>query len=126
MGRPLLFKTPKALQDKIDEYFRITPFEDQMITGLAVFLDTSRSTLMDYQGKDDFSYIVKKAKERIEFVAEKKAEKQGRPFDIFRLKQHNWTDKQEIDMNHSGMISLAALAEQRQNPLLESGEEDEL
>lgn len=31
-----------------------------MITGLALALDTTRDTLMDYEGKDEFSDTIKK------------------------------------------------------------------
>src|SRR5258708_40230966 len=96
-GRPLKFKSVVELQEKIDEYFRITKPEEYMITGLAYHLDTSRVTLMEYGGKDEFSNAVKKGKERIEMSYEKRLIKQGRSGDIFALKNFDWKDQQHVD-----------------------------
>jgi hypothetical protein len=101
-GRPLKFQSPKELQDKIDEYFQSTPIEEQMITGLAVHLDTSRETLCDYESTEnsrkEFSDTVKKAKERIEFAYEKRGLKVGNAFDIFRLKNMGWRDNYQNEI----------------------------
>lgn len=98
LGRPLKFQSVEELQKKIDEYFLITPIDEQMITGLALHLDTSRETLLDYQKRDSFSDTIKKAKLRIEHAYEKRGLKVGNAFDIFRLKNMGWTDRQEQDV----------------------------
>lgn len=95
------FKSVKALQEKIDAYFNETPLHEQTITGMALFLDTTRETLCDYQVKDKYSDIIKKAKLRVEHACELVGVERGRPFDIFRLKQLGWTDKQENDVRLS-------------------------
>jgi hypothetical protein len=97
IGRPLKFKTPKKLEQRITEYFEScfeTKWEDELqrdedgnklkdetgawvykpvrkkvlvkpmsITGLAIALDTSRRTLLDYSEKDGYSHSIKKALE---------------------------------------------------------------
>lgn len=103
-GRPPHWKTPEALQADIDAYFAVTPIEEQMITGLCIHLDIDRVTLLDYNEKDEFSSVVKKAKTRIEHAWERRLMKQGRSGDIFALKQFKWKDQNSIE--HSGEIKL--------------------
>lgn len=99
VGRPPKWNTPEELQKEIDEYFRDCT-ENQIplsITGLALALDTTRETLMDYQNDDEFSYTVKRAKLRIENAYEQRLILNGRAGDIFALKNFGWKDKQEIE-----------------------------
>lgn len=103
-GRPLKFSTVEILQSKIDEYFANTPLDQQTITGLAISLDTSRETLMNYENRDEFFDTVKKAKDKIEYAYEMRGLKVGAAFDIFRLKNMGWKDKQETE--HSGGLEI--------------------
>lgn len=98
-GRPKKFKSVKELQKKIDAYFVDCEENEEpvTVTGLCIWLDTTRETLMDYQESDEFSDTIKKAKQRIENAYEKRLIKRGNAGDIFALKQFGWTDKQEID-----------------------------
>lgn len=98
-GRPLKFATSEELQSKIDKYFELTPIELQTITGLALHLDTSRETLMEYQERPDFIDTVKKAKLRIEHAYEIRGMEKGGAFDIFRLKNMGWKDKYENELS---------------------------
>lgn len=111
-GRPLKFKTVKALQDAIDKYF--TDCEEMgeplTVTGLAIALKTTRETLMDYQEKDGYSDAVKMAKLKIENAYEKRLIARGNGGDIFALKQFGWTDKQETKIEAGE--SLASAVEQ--------------
>lgn len=104
-GRPLKFKNVKALQEQIDAYFATTPLHEQTITGMALHLDTSRETLCDYQARDKYSDIIKRAKLQVEHACELVGIEKGRPFDIFRLKQLGWKDKQESDVNLNAELS---------------------
>jgi hypothetical protein len=117
MGRPLKFNSVEDLQIKIDEFFEITPVEDRTITGLALHLNTFRDVLMDYEAGNydddkDFSSTIKRAKARIANEYEKRLVKRGNAGDIFALKNFGWSDKQEIDMNIKGEVSLSGLAKQ--------------
>lgn len=100
-GRPPKWETPEQLQKEIDEYFEYCKEtkEPLTITGLAIALDTTRETLMDYQNNDEFSYTVKRAKQVIENAYEKRLIQNGRSGDIFALKNFGWVDKQEVDAN---------------------------
>lgn len=95
-GRPLKFQSVEELQKKIDEYFGTTSEERQTITGLALYLDTSRETLMNYEEKDGYFDTIKRAKDRIQETYEHSLKKRGNAGDIFALKNFGWTDKQEI------------------------------
>lgn len=107
-GRPPKFKSVKELQKKIDAYFVRCEKEDEplMITGLALALDTTRDTLMDYEGKDEFSDTIKKAKLKIEHAYELRNIKRGNAGDIFALKNFGWKDKTESDVTLGGSINV--------------------
>lgn len=107
-GKPLKFKTPEELQHRIDAYFadklepKFTPdgavyYEPITITGLALALDTTRETLMDYQERDEYSDTVKRAKLMVENYAEKMlfiGKSATGP--IFALKNHGWRDQKDV------------------------------
>lgn len=103
-GRPLKFKTVKELEAKIEAYFNscfdiryltkkdgspifdkddLPAFEKRQVkpftvTGLAVFLDTTRQTLLEYQGEVEgrqkanpgYADAITRAKTRIEAYAD--------------------------------------------------------
>jgi len=96
-GRPLKFETLKELTDIADEYFKVTPWEEWTITGLALELDTTRDVLIDYQEKDEFSYAVKKYKMMVHNAYERDLRRKGRSGDIFALKNFGWRDTQHLD-----------------------------
>ncbi len=108
--RPLLFKTKEDLQEKIDAYFASCyRFNEETninecirpltISGLAVELETSRKTIIEYDEKEEFSNTIKKAKERIENWTEEQLYRNTQVTGvIFNLKNnYDWKDKQEID-----------------------------
>lgn len=97
VGRPLKFPTVEDLQLAIDGYFEHTPKDEWTITGLAMALDTSRKVLVDYEGRDEYSNAVKKAKMKVENGYEIDLKKHGRSGTIFALKNFDWKDKQEIE-----------------------------
>lgn len=100
VGRPLKYKTVEELQERVDAYFEVTPKDEWTITGLALFLDTYRQTLLNYEHRDEFLDTIKKAKQRVENGYEIDLKKHGRSGTIFALKNFDWTDKKEIE--HSG------------------------
>lgn len=107
-GRPLKFATVEELQQKIDDYFAVTVPAYYTITGLALALDTDRSTLCEYGdgNRDDkdprYSYTIKEAKTRIEHGYELSLRTRGSAGDIFGLKNFGWTDQQQIDHTTNG------------------------
>ncbi len=112
VGRPLKFKTVKELEEKIDEYFNTVKIAEWTITGLALHLDTFRSVLCDYEGKDEYSNTIKKAKQMVEHSYELDLKKAGRSGTIFALKNFDWKDKTESDVKVSGGLNLTDLFNQ--------------
>ena len=104
VGRPLKFETVEIMQDLLNAYFDNVPDNEWTITGLALALDTSRETLMDYEEKDEFSDTVRAAKSRVESYTVQRLFMNNPTGSIFNLKNNfNWKDKQEIE--HSGDMS---------------------
>ena len=100
-GRPLKFKSVKKLQQKIDEYFDNCDEHEKPygIVGLAVHLDTTRNTLIDYQGRPEFSRTIEKAKERCQAWVEQHMLLKGNAGAIFWMKNHGWQDKKTLEVN---------------------------
>jgi hypothetical protein len=74
--------------------------ERPTITGLALALDTTRATLMEYEERDnELSVIIKRAKTTVEYYYEQGAAAgEIHPaVGIFALKNFNWTDVIQIN-----------------------------
>ncbi len=96
-GRPPTFATPEDLEKKCNEYlvYCVENEEKPTITGMTLFVGfCSRASWDDYDKRQDFSYIVKRAKMTIE----NSYEVSGGTFDIFALKNMGWKDKTEVEM----------------------------
>lgn len=88
---------------------RMTKQIPYTITGLAVFLGTSRETLIDYQGRKEFSDTIKEAKDKCENFVELSLLDKNPTGAIFNLKNnYGWKDKTEVDNNISGGVSISA------------------
>ncbi|MGX4584047.1 terminase small subunit [Paenibacillus chitinolyticus] len=133
VGRPLKFQSVGELEVRIMEYFnscyeeewiemlvddetvwrprldrfgipmrkQVRPFT---ISGLAVYLGTTRQTLLNYEEKDEFFDTIKYAKAKIENYTEEQlfnSQAKNMTGIIFNLKNNydQWSDKQEVDMN---------------------------
>lgn len=125
-GRPPMYNDPDHLQDEIDAYFKegvtkktyvcgppnaryTVEIEVPTITGLCNFLGfESRQSFYAYEDKPEFSYTIKKARQRIEQHYEENLQFGNVPGSIFALKNFGWSDKQEIDQKteHSGGIDI--------------------
>jgi len=96
-GRPAHFETPEELEKKCAEYFTHCQDNEEKptITGLTLFVGfSSRSSWDDYDKKNEFSYIVKRAK----LAVENSYENHGQTIDIFALKNMGWADKQQLEL----------------------------
>jgi len=117
-GRPFKFTDPDKLDNQIEEFFIWCKNKDKIptITGLAVYLDTDRHTLLNYENSleneayDELNYDVKvrlitsikRAKQRVESEYEQALfSKNSAVGAIFTLKNnYNWVDKQEIEQSN--------------------------
>jgi len=105
VGRPPKFESVEQLESLIESYFTHcdTEKEPYTITGLALWLDTSRETLLDYQEKDGFSDTIKRAKLKCENWVEKGmlGNKVNPTAGIFNLKNnYGWRDKVEQEVTN--------------------------
>ena len=118
-ARKLKFQTPEIMRKKIDDYFLSISYkapkknkdgeeivnglgevymetvflEEPTVTGLALYLDTNRMTLCNYEGDERFCDVVKYAKSTIEKHYELRNIKRGKAGDIFALKNFGWKDE---------------------------------
>ena len=120
-GRPLAFKSPQELQEKIDFYFDhcdnriqqvyspkaeavievINP-EPYTMSGLALACGVDRRTILDYGTKEEFSLTIKNARAKVEYDVEMRLVEKGGSGPIFNLKNNfGWVDKTETDNTHS-------------------------
>lgn len=116
-GAPPRYTSPDDLQSKIEEYFTdgvnkrkiVTKAGQEVeipyytISGLAYYLGfESRQSFYDYEKHDKFSYIIKKARLRIEMMYEEMLAMGYPTGAIFALKNMGWQDKTDSDINISG------------------------
>lgn len=128
-GRPPLYKTNKALQDKVLEYINSCPDKKEVVTkdgniitipsptisGLCYFLGfESRQSYYDYEQRPEFSYTLKRAKLFIENEYEKQLHNPNCTGAIFALKNFGWKDKQlELNVNGDGINVVVANEEDK-------------
>lgn len=102
-GRPLKFKTVEDLDEKIEAYFSECKETDKpmTITGLALALDTTRETILDYEDRKEFSDTIKRAKLRCqEYTENYLYTGKNATGAIFSLKNnYGWVDRTEVDNN---------------------------
>ncbi len=112
VGRPKKYRNVDELQNLIDEYFSLCDENRRpyTITGLALYLDMDRKTLLRYEKdyEDEYRHTIKRAKERVQEFVEcclfKKGIAQGV---IFNLKNNfGWEDKQSVDSNVSNTVTI--------------------
>jgi len=121
--QPAYYTNKEELQTEIDRYFEETPNDEIAITGLALFLwFTSRQALINYQNKDEYFDTIKRAKMRVELAYEKRLIARGNGWDVFALKNFDWTDKQEIDQRNLNIDTtpqeLASMTDEQLQALL--------
>lgn len=101
-GRPSTYETPEQLEKAVEEY--LDGSEVKTITGLALALGfESRQSLYDYEKRDEFSYIIRRAKLFVENYYELQLlTSNSSTGPKFALQQMGWSDKQEIDHTSKG------------------------
>lgn len=98
VGRPAHYTTPGELEAKVQEYFA-DPDNKPTITGLAYHLGfESRQSLYDYEQKGEFSYIIKRARLRVEMGYENDLRGNNAAGPIFALKNMGWKDHNRTEL----------------------------
>lgn len=108
-GRPRKYEKVKEIEEKIEKYFNVCDKEGRpyTVTGLAIALDMSRKTLLEYCDRTDedgveYRNSIKKAKDRCEAKIEEGllSGTYNATGAIFNLKNnYGWKDKQEIEQS---------------------------
>lgn len=116
MGNRPKYTNPDDMQALIHLYFEdckknrvgkanpesVTEDYHPTVSGLALVLDLSRTTLINYEGKEEFKDTVSEAKARIESYNEQ-ALYQNVSGVIFNLKNNfGWKDKSEVENSGPG------------------------
>ena len=105
-GRPLAFNSVEELEEKIEAYFSsedcyLIQGEETIyaptMSGLAMYLNVDRKTIVNYSNKEEYFHTIKKARARIESHLEKKLYGNNVTGLIFNLKNNfDWKDKSEV------------------------------
>lgn len=109
-GRPMEFNSAEELEEKVDAYFNSEdayfqqgdsePFFAPTMSGLALYLEVDRKTLINYGKKEKFFRTIQKARARVEQAQEMRLYGNNVAGVIFSLKNNfGWADKQEIEMS---------------------------
>ena len=100
-GRPPIWTDPIELKQLVFDYFNKE--KEITLAGLAKYLGIARSTLYEYEEKDQFSDIIKKARQTVEEVYEKRLIYSDKPTGvIFALKNMGWADQLKTDVTTKG------------------------
>lgn len=120
-GRPPKFKDIEELDELLSRYFQVCKDDKKIPTkaGMALYLDTTRETLGDYEGKEEFSYTIKRAYQLIEEAWNQKlggnTQVAGSIFYLKNAFHKDYKDKQEVDTTIKGSISLTDLFDKSRN-----------
>ena len=102
-GRPPYFDCPEDMQLKIDEYIELGG--KLTISGLAYHLGfETRKSFYDYEEKEEFVYIIKRARLYMEMYYEELTQGNNVAGPIFVLKNMGWEDKQGHEFSEGGII----------------------
>lgn len=118
LGRPKIFRSATELERHVLKYFDECETKEKpyTIAGLAASLGISRNTLHQYGKREDFRDVIKGAVTHIEASVESiMLQGKAQAGSIFWLKNHGWTDKQEIDINDVSKLSRDELIEKVKN-----------
>jgi hypothetical protein len=100
-GRPPKYASPEDMQRDIDAYFAQCNAENPpLISGLAYHLDMTTESLRRYRDNDQFSAVVKKARQRVEMAVEMRLHGNSPTGAIFWLKNNaDYRDKHESEVS---------------------------
>ena len=132
-GRPPMYNSVEEMQEMIDNYFKECDGEEcydengklmlnkhgypikvgrrpYTITGLALALGfNSRTSLLNYEGKEEFMNTIMRAKARVERYAEERLyDKDGANGAKFSLANNfkGWTEKQSIEADVKNTVTI--------------------
>lgn len=101
VGHPPIWKTANELEEKLKGFWAYCKENDDIpdIEALACYLEIDRSTIRDYERKEEFAPTIKRVKTRIAKVKKQLAMKGKINPAVFCFdfkNNHDYTDQQEI------------------------------
>lgn len=106
VGRPLKIETPEQMEKILNEYFETTEENKITITGICLALDLDKSNFYEYEKREGYRDIVKRARMIVENSYEISLRENGRTGDIFALKNFGWKDKQEVENTTHNKVTI--------------------
>ena len=85
------------MEDILNEYFSTTEESKITITGICLALNLDKKNFYEYEKRDGYEHIVKRARMIVENSYEISLRENGRTGDIFALKNFGWRDKVEYE-----------------------------
>lgn len=112
VGRPLKYKNKEEIDQAIKAYFERCEETGKPLTmsGLAVWLDMDRRSLVNYGNREEFFLSIKRARAMIEASTEERMlmNELNVTGAIFSLKNnYGWVDKQEIKEETDNKITIS-------------------
>jgi hypothetical protein len=101
-GRPLRIPTPEEFERLVDEYLAECAARDKpvTITGALIHLGlSSRTSLLDYEGREGFSEPVKRLRLQVENAYESRLHGNSPTGAIFALKNMGWEDRSQREIS---------------------------
>jgi len=99
VGRPLKIESPEQMEKILNEYFETTEENKITLTGICLALNLDKSNFYEYEKREGYQDIVKRARMIVENSYEMSLRETGRTGDIFALKNFGWRDKMEVENN---------------------------
>ena len=96
-GAPPKYDDPEKLREKIMEYLKFVKEKNLKVTisGLVLYCGfADRASFYDYEKRDGFSHIIKRARTLIQMAYEENLHHGSAGGSIFALKNFGWDDKQ--------------------------------
>lgn len=106
MSKPFKFSSAQMMKAQAEVYFKQCDIDEEpyLITGLALALDTTRKTLLDYKEKDEYRDVIKWMRLKCENWAEKHLFSGKNPAGvIFNMKNnYGWKNQDSVDVTTQG------------------------
>ena len=106
VGRPLKIESPEQMEKILNEYFSTTEENKITLTGICLALDLDKNNFYEYEKREGYEKIVKRARMIVENSYEMSLRENGRTGDIFALKNFGWKDKTEIENSTQGKVTI--------------------
>lgn len=114
-GRPAIYESEEQLQTRIDEFFIWCEENDKVpLQGeLVYFLGfAGRQSLTDYQKREQFSYIIERAKQRCENEINQAGLKNKLNAQLVKLNlSSNYGYNEKTEVEHSGQVPISITIE---------------